>query len=304
MQRNPYSVHPVQVEVSGEPGQFMVSDAPQRITAMVFEKQGVKVTVSRLGVDAEENDSAIVVEARNVVTSLQGAWGDAREALAKLGFNYLGSEVVENIAVDLLADGCEHAGRAMASRQLAHQCKSLDEQLGHERIAFKEYRQSVVLLAAAAEAFINEFIALNLPKRRKEILSVRPPTAKWAVAVELATGRRIEDEAPLFEKLSELFALRNKIMHFSPEREMQWVKKRNRKTKDLRDSLKKEPQPMRHCAPVIDGAATLLRLGVEKQHYSLPGIVQSAFEGTGAPQRDVDQLAVLAKPVPRVVRRK
>lgn len=295
-----YARHPVEVEVSGTPGSYFVSGVPSRITSMIFEKAGARLRVSRRGVEMLSSSAEVEAEATELIGALGPDWGKAWEALHPHGYTYLGPELVESIAPDLLGDGLEHAGRAAAHAQLA--CDTDGEAQNEAEFDLaRDYRKSVLLLAAAAEAFINEFIALNLPERLKEVMPLRPPVAKWAVAVELATGLSIENEAPFFSEMAPLFALRNKLMHFTPRRQMRWLASATR-PEPLHATLMKERRPLKHCRPVVDGAATLVRIGPEKPVYDLPAVVKSAFEDTGAPVKEVRMLTILAKPVRRIIR--
>lgn len=173
-------------------------------SALLFRRGRAEVRVTESGVDPRVGDEGTRREVEEVFSSHAG-WIGIWIPLREVGFELVAIELFEEMALDLLEDAIYEAREGSNNLALAEECKDPGEALGHRLTAAPHVRKAVILAAAAAEAYINEFIGRELSSRSKDLDRLSPPD-KWSVSVELATGKRLEDKLPGLESLRELFA--------------------------------------------------------------------------------------------------
>lgn len=183
-------------------------------SSFVFEKSGTTVRVGQRGVLEATGDPSVREEASRVFAAA-GDWVGIHLPMAEAGFELIGLEVLEDMALDLLDDAASEAVEAAGWLRRAEESQDAVSRLEHRLTAIPHIRKATVLAAASAEAYINEFIARHLADRSEALGRLSPPM-KWSVAVELATRKRFEDETDELAALKDLFRLRNRIMHFHP----------------------------------------------------------------------------------------
>lgn len=182
---------------------------------MVFRKSGTVVRVSEAGIVADDQgDEKEKAEALKIFESL-GHWVGIHIPLMDAGFEWLGVDLFEDMALDLLEDSYSEATQAKGHLRRFDEMGDEFGRIGHRLAALPHIRKAVLLAAAGAEAYINEFIAKHLADRAEAIDRI-PTPSKWSVAVELATGKRLEEATDELPDLKELFTLRNRVMHFHP----------------------------------------------------------------------------------------
>jgi hypothetical protein len=184
-------------------------------TLLIFRKSGTTVKISEGGVLQDDRGDASVREEASAVFDALGHWIGIHIPLAEVGFDWVGVELFEDMALDLLDDAYTEAAEADGHLRRFDEVDEAGAKIGHRLAAVPHIRKAIILAAASAEAYINEFIAKRLSERAQALDRI-PTTAKWSVAVELATSKRLEDETDDLEGLGELFTLRNKLMHFHP----------------------------------------------------------------------------------------
>lgn len=195
---------PQDLPITVSPGSFFV-----------FEKSGTTIRVGQDGVLDDAGDPAVRNEASDVFASV-GHWIGIHIPMAQAGFRLVDIQVLDDMALDLLDDAASEAVEADRCLRRSEGALNPADRLEQQLAAVPHIRKAVILSAASAEAYINEFISRRLPDRAKAIDRLAPP-AKWVVAAQLVTGRRLEDETDELIALEELFALRNRVMHFHPK---------------------------------------------------------------------------------------
>ena len=86
-----------------------------------------------------------------------------------------------------------------------------------ERLAFV----TVIFSALALEALINDYAICNFSRSYLENYSDRlSPRSKWLIFPKLVAGKAMSTDGQTFQRLTELFRLRDRLVHFkgSPEK--------------------------------------------------------------------------------------
>lgn len=245
-------------------------------SVLVFEKNGAFVRVGESGVvDEDIEDEALRSEVQGIFDT-QNHWVGIHLPLSEAGFRWVGVELFEDLALELLDDAWIEATEA--SRHLRRADDTTEEhRLGHRLASFPHTRKAIVLSAASAEAYINEFIARNLPNRERALDRI-PPPARWSVAVELATGLRLEEELGELAPLRDLFALRNKLMHFHPSMRMVYFESAQLARGGIAWAIQQESDPHRFPQVVTDAILALNRITNTEDVDRVEEIVHRAID--------------------------
>lgn len=245
---------------------------------MVFRKAETVVKVSETGVvEDDSGDAGIRREAIEIFDRL-GHWVGIHLPLEQAGFTWVGVELFEDMALELLDDAYTEAAEADGHLRRSDEAEDAGMQLGHRLAAVPHIRKAIILSAASAEAYINEFIAKHLSTRANAVDRV-PTGAKWSIAVELATGRRLEDETDEIGDLAELFTLRNKLMHFHPSMKLVSFEKQGKVgAGGVLWHLQNELEPMRFPSLVARCILALNRITDAEDVDSVNEIVGRAID--------------------------
>lgn len=229
-------------------------------TLLTFRKSGTTVKISEGGVLKDDQGDTAVREEATAVFNALGHWIGIHIPLAEAGFEWVGVELFEDMALDLLDDAYTEAAEADGHLRRSEEVEEAGAVIGHRLAAVPHIRKAIILSAASAEAYINEFIAKRLSERAQALDRI-PTSAKWSVAVELATSKRLEDETDELEGLGELFTLRNKLMHFHPSMKLvSFEKGRGAGQGGVVWRLQNETEPIRFPSKVARCILALHRL--------------------------------------------
>lgn len=224
-------------------------------SALNFRRGNSEIRVTESGVDPTIGDAETRREVQDAFDA-GGGWIGIWIPLEELGFELVSIELFEEMALDLLEDALTEATEASNNLQLAEECKDPGEAFAHRLKAAPHVRKAVILSAAAAEAYINEFISRALPDRVQDLDRLSPP-AKWSVGVELATGKKLENELPGLTSLRELFSYRNKLMHFHPSVRIIQIKRTSKKANSISALLDEEWEIWRFPRALVDAVRAL-----------------------------------------------
>lgn len=138
-------------------------------SVLLFKKSGTVVKVSDTGVIPEDaGDMAIRKEASEIFETA-GHWIGIHVPLSEAGFEWLGVELFEDMALEFLDDAYTEAAEADGHLRRADEVDDPGSQIGHRLAAVPHIRKAIILAAASGEAYINEFIARRLPDRVKAL---------------------------------------------------------------------------------------------------------------------------------------
>lgn len=194
------------------------------------------------------------------------------------GFDWIAVELFEDLAMDLLDDAVEEAAHASRHIRLGEETKDSGEKLGRRLAAVPHLRRMIILAAAAGEAYVNEFIFRRMPNRWDDLQWLSPPS-KWSVSVDLATHRKLEDELGDLDALKNLFAMRNKLMHFRPTiQKISFGKTVQIGKGGIVWRLQQETDPWKFPRAVTDAILALHRITGEEPIDRVDEIVTRAIE--------------------------
>jgi hypothetical protein len=151
-------------------------------------------------------------------------------------------------------------------------------------------RMTVILSAFAAEAYINRFLHNRLVGGDlKTATAIRPPAEKFTVGTQLALGATLfpRDE-PTYERLKQLFTLRNRLAHARPRPVEQEEVLGERAYEDF------NPLAAHGHLETVAQAAHVL-LGAQEPPASVL-VVEQVLEGLPALRRIAERMAAI--PVP------
>lgn len=100
-----------------------------------------------------------------------------------------------------------------------------------ERLAFV----TVIFSALALEALINDYAICNFSRSYLEnYLDRLSPSSKWLIIPKLVRGKAMNTDGQTFQRLTELFRLRNRLVHFksAPEKRAPDLNQKDRITRE------------------------------------------------------------------------